>query len=361
LKERFKLFEFLTVKSFFLLLAIFILSVSVGYAAFYRVISKVELTINGETKKYLTSADDFYSFIKEKEIPYNTNDIVSPDIYTKIKKGKQNEFIIQKALPVHIEYSGNSVLVYTQLKVVSKLLDKMEIDINEKYDLVNYKPADKITENMKIVLKEKRERIIIEKVEIPFKTINIANKELESSKRNILQEGRNGLLEKTWQVYYKDGKELSRSLITEKTLIEPVNEEIEYGTMENFTNNRGIKFSFNTVYEMTATAYTSSLKDTGKTQDHPLFGITRSGMKAKPGVIAVDPELIPLGTKVYVEGVGDVPDYGYAIAADTGGLIKGSIIDIYLENQDLVDNWGRKMVKVYILSDQDIDIFKKRR
>jgi 3D (Asp-Asp-Asp) domain-containing protein len=40
-------------------------------------------------------------------------------------------------------------------------------------------------------------------------------------------------------------------------------------------------------------------------------------MKAKPGVIAVDPELIPLGTKVYVEGVGDVPDYGYAIAADT--------------------------------------------
>jgi uncharacterized protein YabE (DUF348 family) len=48
---------------------------------------------------------------------------------------------------------------------------------------------------MKIVLKEKRERIIIEKVEIPFKTINIANKELESSKRNILQEGRNGLLE----------------------------------------------------------------------------------------------------------------------------------------------------------------------
>jgi hypothetical protein len=50
--------------------------------------------------------------------------LLSPDIYTKIKKGKQNEFIIQKALPVHIEYSGNSVLVYTQLKVVSKLLDK---------------------------------------------------------------------------------------------------------------------------------------------------------------------------------------------------------------------------------------------
>ncbi|MDU4325858.1 MAG: 3D domain-containing protein, partial [Clostridium celatum] len=59
--------------------------------------------------------------------------------------------------------------------------------------------------------------------------------------------------------------------------------------------------------------------------------------------VAVDPNVIPLGSKVYVSG------YGVAIAADTGGAIKGNIIDVYLNSYEECMSWGRRQVTVQIL------------
>jgi 3D (Asp-Asp-Asp) domain-containing protein len=60
-------------------------------------------------------------------------------------------------------------------------------------------------------------------------------------------------------------------------------------------------------------------------------------------MVAVDPTVIPLGSKMYIEG------YGYAWAADTGGAVKGDVIDVFLEDHSQCVNWGRKTVKVYLL------------
>nr|WP_263324437.1 LysM peptidoglycan-binding domain-containing protein [Neobacillus sp. Marseille-Q6967] len=91
---------------------------------------------------------------------------------------------------------------------------------------------------------------------------------------------------------------------------------------------------------VTATAYTANCEGCS--------GITSTGvdLKANPDakVISVDPNVIPLGTKVYVEG------YGYATAADTGGAIKGNIIDIFIPTEEAALQWGRKEVKVTILN-----------
>lgn len=77
-------------------------------------------------------------------------------------------------------------------------------------------------------------------------------------------------------------------------------------------------------------------------------GITATGvnLKANPNarVIAVDPNVIPLGTKVYVEG------YGYAVAADTGGAINGNKIDVHFPTKEQAYNWGRRMVEVTIVN-----------
>jgi len=102
-------------------------------------------------------------------------------------------------------------------------------------------------------------------------------------------------------------------------------------------------FSYSEVYTMEATAYTAGPESTGKRPGMPGYGITASGMHVQPGVIAVDPRLIPLGTHVYVKG------YGYSIAADTGGAIKGRRIDVYMETLSQAYQWGRRSVKVYIL------------
>ncbi|MEH7441428.1 LysM peptidoglycan-binding domain-containing protein [Bacillus sp. JJ1122] len=88
-----------------------------------------------------------------------------------------------------------------------------------------------------------------------------------------------------------------------------------------------------------ATAYTASCEGCS--------GITKTGVNLKTNpdakVIAVDPSVIPLGSKVHVEG------YGYATAADIGGAIKGNRIDVFVPTQDGALAWGRKQVKVTIL------------
>ncbi|WP_059170720.1 LysM peptidoglycan-binding and 3D domain-containing protein [Bacillus sp. FJAT-27445] len=90
---------------------------------------------------------------------------------------------------------------------------------------------------------------------------------------------------------------------------------------------------------VTATAYTASCEG--------CIGITATGidLKNNPGakVIAVDPSVIPLGSKVHVEG------YGTAVAGDTGGAIEGNKIDVFIPSKDAALKWGRKSVKVTIL------------
>ncbi len=108
------------------------------------------------------------------------------------------------------------------------------------------------------------------------------------------------------------------------------------------------------VMEATATAYCLCVKCCGKLPTHPGYGITASGYKITPGigekVIAVDPNVIELGSRVYVEGLNGAKNYGYAIAADTGSAIKNIKIDLYMDSHQDTLNWGVKKVKVYVMN-----------
>lgn len=112
---------------------------------------------------------------------------------------------------------------------------------------------------------------------------------------------------------------------------------------------------YESVVEVSATAYCLCKKCCGKTPDNPYYGYTHSGLKIEPGtgmkVIAVDPSIIPLKSKVYVEGLNGAWDYGYAVAADTGSAIKELKIDLYMDTHEEALQWGRKKVKVYVLGE----------
>ncbi|WP_439646627.1 3D domain-containing protein [Piscibacillus salipiscarius] len=111
------------------------------------------------------------------------------------------------------------------------------------------------------------------------------------------------------------------------------------------------------VRTVVATGYTAGYESTGKTKDHPLYGITFSGLTVQRGIlstIAADPSVFPLGTVLYV------PDYGYGIVMDTGGAIKGHKIDLYYETVDEVYNdWGKKSTDVYVIEEGDGSVSKK--
>lgn len=104
------------------------------------------------------------------------------------------------------------------------------------------------------------------------------------------------------------------------------------------------------VLQATLTAYTAGVESTGKTSKHPSYGITFSGTRAKEGrTIAVDPKVIPLGSKVYIEGL------GVRTAEDIGSAVKGVKIDIFMDDVKQARKFGvQKNRKVYVFSNAEV-------
>ncbi|WP_240415554.1 3D domain-containing protein [Paenibacillus periandrae] len=100
------------------------------------------------------------------------------------------------------------------------------------------------------------------------------------------------------------------------------------------------------VMNSTLTAYTAGKESTGKSKGHPEYGITFSGSKAEEGrTIAVDPAVIPIGTEVFIDGI------GIRTAEDTGSAVRGARIDVYMNDLgEAVDFGVKRNVKVYVLS-----------
>lgn len=161
-----------------------------------------------------------------------------------------------------------------------------------------------------------------------------ANNEVTLSKLNDDIKAQKELLAKTTE---KEQQLKEQQLEESKTLYAQTS--LAYGSSDlsgQTLSRGGMPSSFSQVLNVVATAYSGD-------------GITASGSPTKRNpngysTIAVDPRVIPLGSKVYVEG------YGYAIAEDIGGAIKGNRIDIFVTSESEAQSWGRRSVNVYILN-----------
>lgn len=177
-------------------------------------------------------------------------------------------------------------------------------------------------------------KIETHQVEVPVSVQYERVDTLPKGMEEVLQDGTPGLDEVQEEVHYNHGevvdtKELQRTTIT------PMKSKI----IRAGTRDIEVSRSYNRVKEvitMEATAYLPT--------DGGGDGITATGIPARYGVVAVDPNVIPLGTRVYI------PGYGEAIAADTGGDIVGNRIDVVLEDYGSAMQFGRRTVDVYILS-----------
>lgn len=101
--------------------------------------------------------------------------------------------------------------------------------------------------------------------------------------------------------------------------------------------------------EVVATGYTAGYESTGKTEGHPQYGITFSGVKVKRDLystVAADPNVFPIGTILFI------PGYGFGVVADTGSAIKGKKIDLYYETvEEVYEQWGKKSIEVYVIEE----------
>lgn len=326
-----------------------VISVTAGFFVFNGLKRHVIINDNGHEIAIKTMKATVGDVLEQTGIKVAKEDYINMPLDAKLVKIKNNEIEIKRAVPISIMVDGKELDVKTYKSTVKEVLNDNAISVDENDKFVEAKLDDKIVPNMDISIIRVDEKKIIESASIPFKTITKENDRLDVGTKNIVREGKEGVREKIYNVVYENGKQITKQLVDEVISANPLDKIVEIGTVLNYKTSRGDTLRFSKAIDMKATSYTASFKDTGKQPGESGFGITATGARVRKGIIAVDPRVIPLGTRVYVEVPGKAADYGYAVAADTGSAIKGNKIDVYLDSNSAVESWGVRSVKVYIL------------
>jgi len=242
---------------------------------------------------------------------------------------------------VTVQVDGQVWKTRTHQRTVRDLLDEMGVSLGLK-DYCIPGEDEKIAFDSVIRVVRVTDRYIYEDRPIKYVTVWRADPEMELDHRKVTQSGAEGTERRRIRIRYEDGVEIYR--VEEERWIaqEPTTRVIAYGTkiIEREIETPDGPLRYWRHLRMLATSYTAATS--GKTRDHPTYGITRLGWRARKGVIAVDPRVINLGSKMYV------PGYGQGTAADTGGAIKWRRIDLCYD-EDNLELWKR-WVDVYLLS-----------
>ncbi len=240
---------------------------------------------------------------------------------------------------VSISWDNASISVETTSITARALLDELNIDMSDKEASISL--DSQITEASSITLFNVEYRDKTETELIPYTSETVDVSSIPYGTTKIVQKGVNGKTQRTLREKIIDGKVTDTTVISETTTA-PVNEIIYHGAGGYFTGSDGVKYHYSHYIDVQSTAYTA-----------PEDACTATGSAVSTSVIAVDPQVISLGTKVYVAS--DYYDCGVRYALDTGAAIKGNIIDIFMGTDSSAYaaalKWGRRSARVYILVD----------
>ncbi len=257
--------------------------------------------------------------------------IISISIYS--NQNKEN---------ISITISGEEINVSTFTKTVRDLLDENKIIYDEN---------DKIHPGLESTLKDNMdiEIIVVEKYtqkeyeKLPYETKIVEDKNLLKGINKVEQSGMSGKKETVYELVYEDGVIKEKNMISQCVIDTPIDKVIKKGIKQEVivasrgeSSRGGVQAPANlengTHVKAVATAYYG-------------HGITATGTKPKWGTIAVDPRVIPYGTKVYI------PQFNMIFTAeDCGGAIKGNKIDIFMGSRSEAYSWGRRTIDIYILN-----------
>ncbi|MTI69340.1 MAG: DUF348 domain-containing protein [Firmicutes bacterium] len=331
-------------KGVFVLCVLVVLSlVSIG--VYDNMVKDVFVVVDGEGINHKTTEETVKDVLNELEIDIKEYDYINQGLTNSLTD--ETEIIIKKAVPVKVKTKDKELKIYTTAETVKEMLDNKNISYDMD-DKINPSLKENIKSNMEIEITEVIKSLEIKTKKIPFSTLIENNENLEIGKEKVKRTGESGIKKETIKKVYENGELIREIIVSEEILKDPVAEILEKGQKDMFVSSRG-KTRFNKTMEMNATAYDLSYQSTGKRPGDKYYGITASGTKARPGVVAVDPRVIPLGTKLYVKSLDGSKDYGFAIAEDTGSAIKGNRIDLFYESHSKALAFGRRKVKVYIL------------
>jgi len=276
--------------------------------------------------------------LREQNIFLYLGDRVMPDWGTRITSGMH--IFIQRSVPVCIMVEGHTIKTRTREDTVGTILAQEGIVLDGK-DYTKPGGDAAIRGDMTVEVIRVDEKLLVEEEPVPFETAWEPDDQMELDQQRVKRDGQDGVLKRRIRSIYENGEEMQRLLEREWVDADPTTKIIAYGTniVSRQMDTPEGPISYWRKFRVLATSYSAATS--GKSPDHPQYGLTFLGWEAGKGIVAVDPKVINLTSKMYI------PGYGMAVAGDTGGRIKGLRIDLGFD-EDNLELWY-SWVDVYLL------------
>ena len=313
----------------------------------FHVLSAHEVSVknNGVIKKIVVSGGTVADALKQAGVKHGENQISVPSASTEIKS--DTDIVILNAKKVSLTADGKTQNVLLPYGKVGESIILAGIRLSQD-DILSVDRNTKVDDISELSIK----RVIYKNVSVteavPFESKKENSDEIDLGDSKLKTKGVDGEKLVTKRVKYIDGEKDDEKVISEKITKKPVDEVTLVGTKGaasaggagTFTDENGVKVSYSYKLTGSGTAYTA-----------PAGALTASGHEVYEGGVAVNPALIPYGSKLYIETTDGIFSYGYATAIDTGGaLMDGSaIVDLFYFSLDDCYSFGRRDVNVYVL------------
>jgi uncharacterized protein YabE (DUF348 family) len=304
------------------------------------VIRSVPITVydGGIPMTMHTTAPTLGQALFDEGVVLYLGDGVTPSLGNQVSAGLQ--VYIERSRPLVIFADGRRIKTRSHGDTVAEVLSQEAIELVERDYTI---PAQEsvVYDNMTVQVIRVQEQVVLEEEPIPFQTVWRPDEALELDNQRLDQAGAAGAKRRLVRIVYENGAETER--VTEEEWVEtpPTNEVIAYGTkivLREVQTPEGPK-TYWRKFRALATAYSASTA--GTPPDAPWYGRTYMGLPARKGIIAVDREVIPLGTWMYV------PTYGVGLAGDLG--VRGRHIDLCFDEDNLPRGYYH-WVNVYLLT-----------
>lgn len=312
---------------FLILLAVVFVSIS-GFAWNEKTVT---INVDGQTQIVKTHLNSAEGLLRDAKISLNPKDAILLSTST-LENG--TVVTVVRAFPVKVTVDGQTKTVMTVQTTAQGLADELG------YKAPNYVPLEDgnahIASGSEVTIARVTSRSV-KNYERPVEAQVIRQRDdtMAVGQEEVVQQGAAGVESVEEEVFYQDGKEIKRQILNQKEIKKMVPTIIKVGSREAVVETSRGTVRYREVLTMEASAYLPTDGD-GR-------GITATGMVARRGVVAVDPDVIPLGSRLYI------PGYGMAIAADTGGAISGNRIDLLMDSYSEAMEFGRQSIEVYVL------------
>ncbi len=317
-------------------------------------IKLVTINVDGNITEVTTALADPYRVLEEQGIELAPNDKVTytnigtPGIFGELGK---NEAEITVKSAVNLVINADKLKYHITVANGETVGDALEISGLEvrEHDILSANQTDVVSEGDKINLTRVDYIITTEEETIPRETTYRGTSLLKEGKIAFISYGKNGTLLKTFEQKMVDGVLEEKVLVSEEVIKKATNDEYVIGDGSIISP---LDYGFEIVNGV-PTSYVKKYERVRATGYYAPYGAgTATGRLAQVGYVAVDPKIIPYGTKLWIVAHGNTGFvYGYALAADTGGaMLSGkNFVDLYYSSYyECVLN-GLRYVDVYVL------------